>query len=275
MPDNIELPAPLTPADCDLRSFPFMPLDVVRLWDSDLAATASGDEFRAAVLLWCKSWHQIPAASVPNDDRILAKLAGFGRDKRGWDRVKPIAMRGFILCNDGRLYHPVVAEKAMEAFATSRRQSFNAKKRWSGSANPDANEMPPDVPPNMPRHRSGNATDTDTDKDNTPIPPEGASRFDEFWQQFPSRRKTDKAKCRKLWANRNLDSIAAEVFAGLQRWLASKDWAKDDGEYIPGPHPWLNKSAWEASPKPAVANGEPEIVYSDPADIVRRLQEAS
>ena len=50
-----ELPSPLTPPDCDLRDFPFMPLDVVRLRDSDLAATESAEAFRSAVLLWCAS----------------------------------------------------------------------------------------------------------------------------------------------------------------------------------------------------------------------------
>ena len=47
------LPDPLVPAEVDLRDFAFMPLHVVRLRDSGLTAKASGDEFRAAVLLWC------------------------------------------------------------------------------------------------------------------------------------------------------------------------------------------------------------------------------
>ena len=35
----------------DLRDFAFLPLDVVRLRDSELVSTATGDEFRAAVHL--------------------------------------------------------------------------------------------------------------------------------------------------------------------------------------------------------------------------------
>lgn len=34
---ELQLPEPLTPPDCDLRDFAFMPLDVARLRDSDLA----------------------------------------------------------------------------------------------------------------------------------------------------------------------------------------------------------------------------------------------
>ncbi|OAE96749.1 hypothetical protein AYJ54_36325 [Bradyrhizobium centrolobii] len=92
-----------------------MPLDVVRLRDSDLTVLASGEAFRAAVLLWCASWHQMPAASIPNDERILAKLAGYGRDVESWAKVRDDALHGFVECSDGRLYHPVVAEKALEA----------------------------------------------------------------------------------------------------------------------------------------------------------------
>lgn len=107
---------PLVPADVDLRGMPFMPLDVNRLRDSQLAIHASGDEFRAAVLLWCASWNQVPAASLPNDEKSLAAFAGYARDLKGWKKVREGALRGFELCDDGRLYHAVVAEKALEAW---------------------------------------------------------------------------------------------------------------------------------------------------------------
>jgi hypothetical protein len=112
-----ELPLPPVPAACDLRDFPYLPLDVVRLRDSGLAASASGDEFRAAVLLWCASWHQVPAGSLPDDDRAIAHLAGYGRDARGWRKVQDGARRGWFKASDGRLYHLTVAEKAAEAWA--------------------------------------------------------------------------------------------------------------------------------------------------------------
>jgi uncharacterized phage protein (TIGR02220 family) len=114
-----DLPEPLTPVDCDLRHLPCMLLDVVRLCDSDLATLLSGEEFRSAVLLWCKSWHQVPAASLPDDDRVLSQLAGFGRVVSEWLKVKHGAMRGWIKCSDGRWYHSVVAEKANEALSST------------------------------------------------------------------------------------------------------------------------------------------------------------
>lgn len=115
--------APLTPADCDLRDFAFMPLDAARLLDSDLFALSTGDEFKAALALWCKSWVQVPAGSLPDDDRVLAHLSGAGSK---WKKVKDMALRGFIKCDDGRLYHTIVCEKANDAW--ERRSEFQDKK---------------------------------------------------------------------------------------------------------------------------------------------------
>lgn len=119
-----DLPEPLTPADCNLRGMPFMPLDTERLLDSDMMALSTGEEFKTALRLWCKSWNQEPAASLPDDDRILAHLAG--KEPAAWRKVKDMALRGFIKCGDGRLYHPVIAEKALEAWGA--REAFQAKK---------------------------------------------------------------------------------------------------------------------------------------------------
>src|SRR4051812_7346200 len=82
---EVTKPAPLVPAHIDLRDFEFMPLRVVRLRDSDLVTYSSGDEFKAAVILWCAAWHQMPAGSLPDDDRWLAKHSGAGL---GWKKLR-------------------------------------------------------------------------------------------------------------------------------------------------------------------------------------------
>lgn len=119
-----ELPAPLVHAAVDLTDFAFMPLDVRRLRDSRIVVSADGEEFRAAILLWCAAWHQIPAASLPDDDIELANLAGYGRVLKEWRRVRPGALYGWIKCSDGRLYHPVVAEKARESWDSKLRHRY-------------------------------------------------------------------------------------------------------------------------------------------------------
>jgi hypothetical protein len=114
--DNHMLPSPLTPAECNLQDFAFMPLDVARLRDSDMAAYESPEACWAGVLLWSAAWHQVPAASLPDDDRFLAKAAGYGRVVKEWANVREGALHGWIKCADGRLYHPVVAEKALDSW---------------------------------------------------------------------------------------------------------------------------------------------------------------
>lgn len=112
------LPDPLIDSDVDLRDFAYMPLDVVRFRDSDFTAITDGEAFKAGVLLWCASWHQVPAGSLPNDDRILANLAGFGRFIGEWEKVRGEALHGWKECNDGRIYHPTICEKAQESWSS-------------------------------------------------------------------------------------------------------------------------------------------------------------
>lgn len=120
----------MTPVGCDLQDFPFMPLDVARLRDSDLASDESPEACWAAVLLWAASWHQVPAASMPENDNWIAKQAGYaqrGKIAREWAGVRPGALRGWVLCSDGRLYHPVVAEKARDAWAAKLQQRWRTE----------------------------------------------------------------------------------------------------------------------------------------------------
>ena len=133
----MDLPEPLTPIECDLRGLPFMPLDVVRLVDSNLFALTSGDEFKAAVTLWCKAWLQVPAASLPDDDRVLSHLSCTGT---AWKKLRAMALHGWIKCSDGRLYHPVVADKACQAWKHRLAQRDRAAKRWNKPV--DAPEPP-------------------------------------------------------------------------------------------------------------------------------------
>lgn len=112
-----DAPDPMTPADCDLRGYEYMPLMGHRLFGSTLYAEATDAEFRASIKLWWSAWNQCPAGSLPNSEAALAMLADYGRDLKGWGKVREMALRGFILCNDGRLYHPILCDAAVKAYA--------------------------------------------------------------------------------------------------------------------------------------------------------------
>ncbi len=125
-----DLPDPLIPSYVDLRTFDYMPLYVNNLADSDFATQASPEAFRAGVILWGKSWHQVPAGSLPNDDKILAKLAGYGWQVDAWLAIKDEALHGFLLCADDRYYHPFICKQALRSWdAHCQRENQLAKDR--------------------------------------------------------------------------------------------------------------------------------------------------
>lgn len=70
--------------------------------------------------------------------------------------------------------------------------------------------------------------------------------FDEFWRLYPKGpRKTAKPQCRakyKAILKRGVDH--GEIMAGLTHMKQTPDWLKEGGQYIPGPHPFLNKEMW-------------------------------
>jgi hypothetical protein len=86
-------------------------IDVQALLDSELAAFGDPAANWFAVLSWCASLHQIPAGSLPNDDRSLAWIVRLGRDVNTWRKMRAAgALKGWELHSDGRLYHPMVTE---------------------------------------------------------------------------------------------------------------------------------------------------------------------
>ena len=266
------LPEPLTPAECDLRGMPYMPLDIVRLFDSDLYALSNGAEFKAAFSLWGKSFLQVPAASLPDDDRVLAHLSGAGV---AWKKLKPMALRGWIKCSDGRLYHPVVAEKAKEAWnarlaqrarteaaraareARRREATENATEHVTDHATPTATEdVTPPVTVSVTEAVTGSKGEGEGEGELREKkkrvsahaltahqrPPDA---FDQWWQHYP--RKVGKDDARKAYAAAvKRGATHADLASGLQRqrWPA-------EVRFIPHPATWLNQGRWQDDPNAA------------------------
>ena len=139
MGSDVGVVDPLTPADANLRDFAFMPIEIGRLFSSGFHAKANDSEWRAGVTLWLKSFHQVPAGSLPDDDAELCRLAELGRDLKTWKKLKPIAMHQWILCSNGRFYHPTVSEKVNEAWDKKEKHRARSKAgndaRWGNRDN--------------------------------------------------------------------------------------------------------------------------------------------
>lgn len=115
-----KLPDPLVPPEVNLEGLGFIPMKL-RVLKSTLFLKSTGDEFKAAFALWVNSWSEIPAGSLPDDEVVLEALSC----SKVWAKVRGRALHNWIKCSDGRLYHPVVAELALDAW--ERRDEFREK----------------------------------------------------------------------------------------------------------------------------------------------------
>lgn len=139
-----DLPAPLVPPDCDLRDFPKIMIDVGRIFASSFNASTSTNPWAWMVghKLWYRSWHQVPAASLPDSDAELCHLAELGGATSKFKAIRPQAMRGWVKCSDGRLYHPVVAAEALEAWIKKLNQRIVSAKGNAKKYNSTFDERP-------------------------------------------------------------------------------------------------------------------------------------
>lgn len=112
-------PAVPYPPEADLRRYPHLPLYVQRLRDSRLVALASPEEFRAWMLLLCAAWHQVPAGSLPADERELAYLIHCSA--ADWQAIGPMKLHGWVEHRDGRLYNSVLTAEVERVVADQRR----------------------------------------------------------------------------------------------------------------------------------------------------------
>ena len=131
-PFKSDLQDPLVPAEVSFAGYRYIPLDIKLLTESDISFQ-SGDGYKATLHLLAKSWQETPATSLPDDNRRLALLAGFGKGPVAiseWMKVREEALSDFVLCSDGRLYSQSLQARALEAWdATLARQGKTANGR--------------------------------------------------------------------------------------------------------------------------------------------------
>ena len=69
--------------------------------------------------------------------------------------------------------------------------------------------------------------------------------FGEFWRLLPAHRHIAKAKCLRMWLRKGLEARGERVIAALKADLASEQWRKQGGEFVPHPFTWLNQDRFE------------------------------
>lgn len=120
--------------------------------------------------------------------------------------------------------------------------------KWGGS--PSENVDPPHFK---------EETNTETTTENTTEKKKGGSEqhkaekqndypesFEKFWKAYPvCKRKTKKSESFKTFKKYESDFNLDLLLTILEKLKNSKDWIKDDGDYIPAPQAWLNQRQWE------------------------------
>lgn len=121
-------PAPY-PADTRAKGWRFE-IDTERIRQSDTWALAPAETRPWLLMLWMVAWEQTPCGSMPNDDVLIA--ARLGLTPKVFAKQRAVLMRGWWLAEDGRLYHPVIAERVAEMVdyrekAATRKADYRAR----------------------------------------------------------------------------------------------------------------------------------------------------
>jgi hypothetical protein len=107
------------------------------------------------------------------------------------------------------------------------------------------------------------------------------SRFEAFWKAWPPngkppfdnyRRKTNPKGCEKVWNVKKLDQHADEIIRDVQqRALYDAQWLENKGQFMQGPHPYLNQENWRVpfadardQKKPRGKTSQPQTFNSGP-----------
>ena len=99
---------------------------------------------------------------------------------------------------------------------------------------------------------------TDTEAYAYTIPP--ISPFENFWKVYP--KKKSKGNAEKAWAKlKPSHDMIEKIIRAVETAKKTKDWKKDNGQYIPYPASWLNAKGWEDEVSVQSQKSENPLVY--------------
>ncbi len=235
------LPAPMSTPASDLKKMPMMFIDIVALQNSETWALADGWEAKACLNLWMRAWHQVPAGSLPNNEKVLEAFAAVPDCKA----VRAVALRGFVLCSDGRLYHPTICARVVAAMGKSEKAAKSANHRWENEKQDHANALP-----RRRRKISRNRKETDSSKTTLAVIEGGGRKsgwpddFEkQFWDRYPRKVAKDAAMRMLRRVERSCSVGWAEFVAGLDRYIEYAT-MRGDPQFVKHPSTWLNAGCW-------------------------------
>jgi hypothetical protein len=73
--------------------------------------------------------------------------------------------------------------------------------------------------------------------------------FERFWDAYPKRRRQGKGDAFRTWKRDKPASRVDEIIAKVEAYKRTRDWTKDDGQYIPAPAVFLNGKRYDDEPE--------------------------
>ena len=229
-------------------------LDHERIEASATWALAPAELRPWLLMLWMTSWKQTPCGSLDSDDAVIA--ARIGMPARMWAKHRAVLMRGWVKADDGRLYHATVTELVIEMMERRRSESDRKAAQRARHA-PESHGSPTDVPRDNTVTPAESDTDhrppnTNKDREHPPTPRKRGREavhafppgFEAFWAAYP--RKVAKDHAAKAYARLKPDEpLQRRILAALAAQVASEQWTRDGGRFVPHAATWLNGRRWE------------------------------
>jgi uncharacterized protein YdaU (DUF1376 family) len=110
---------------------------------------------------------------------------------------------------------------------TNRKKKGTNRSPSVNTASNSGDEPPPNQEPLTKNHKPN-------------ITPDG---FDAFWARYP--KKTAKPAALKAFKAQKVNGELPDILADITRKVASPDWQKEGGQFIPNPATYLNQRRWE------------------------------
>lgn len=118
-----------------------------------------------------------------------------------------------------------------------------------GKASPRQTASKPEAHAKQTAREVGGRKKEDRSREDTPLTPQGAGgqtreqTFEAFWALYP--KKKSKGRAKTVWDKLDPSGeIIRAIMEKLPLLMASEEWTKDGGRYIPYPATWLNAEGW-------------------------------
>ena len=176
---------------------------------------------------------------IPLDESKLMRLLSARQDDEQ-QAIKNV-LNDFFVSTDRGYIHKRCDIEIAEYHSKSQSASANAKARWKKEQGTNANGMQTQCELDANGMLINNHKSIINNHKSIIIYTE---EFEQFWKMYPN--KTGKGYANKCWDKKNPDITL--VLKALEWQIKSKQWLKNNGEFIPLPSTYLNQDRWLDEP---------------------------